>query len=70
MINYSSILPNKDIKMNEIKELKINNDIFKNSLNDFIEDIKNLLNEFIDNLETLYNINYKILNNYINKEQP
>ena len=58
MINYSKLLPNKDIKMNEIKELKSNIDIFKNSLNDFIEDIKRLLNEFIENLETLYNINY------------
>ena len=69
MINYSKLLPNKDIKMNEIKELKSNIDIFKNSLNDFIEDIKRLLNEFIENLETLYNINYNIINNYNEKER-
>ena len=69
LINYSKILPNKDTKMNEIKELKKNIDIFKDSLNVFVDDIKKFLNEFIKNLEILYNINNNIINNYDEKQR-
>jgi len=69
MINFSKILPNKNIKMNEIKELKKNIDIFKNSINGFLDNINNLLNKFIENLEILLNININILNNYDEKKR-
>jgi len=38
LIYYSKLIPNKEIKMNEMKELKKSIDNFKNGINDFIND--------------------------------
>ena len=60
IINYQSILPKIDDKLNELKQLKDKIDRMTEFFNEFIH----ILKETIKNSELLYDIQMNIINNY------